>query len=257
MKTLPSIIAFFFIAHIAAAQTTLPGKPIGDPAKILKDGISLAYYNRDYLKTTEDFKAYNVAGHPITKSEFFRQFAAGSYLPMRLNSKSGNYYQLHKLTPNVSEDVHGVLQSYGQNGYRHFKMEGKRLPGLNYTDINGEVYNSRNTKGKIVVIKCWFLHCQACNEEIPALNNLVDQYKNRKDIVFVSLAFDPVDKLKTYVKTHVFKYALAHVPESYIEKQLGTNEYPTHYVVDKNGLIANVVNNADELAVALKTEAAK
>ncbi|MCO5946011.1 TlpA family protein disulfide reductase [Mucilaginibacter flavidus] len=257
MKTLLSIIAFFFTVHFTTAQTTLHGKPIGDPAKILKDGMSLAYYNRDYLKTSEDFKAYNTSGQPINKNEFFRQFATGNYLPMRLHSKSGNYYQLYKLAPSVSEDVHSVLQSYGQNGYKHFKMEGKRLPGLNYTDINGEVYKSHNTKGKIVVIKCWFLHCQACNEEIPALNNLVDQYKNRKDIVFVSLAFDPVDKLKAYMKTHVFKYALAHVPESYIEKQLGTNEYPTHYVVDKNGLIAKVVNNADELTVALKTEAAK
>ena len=257
MKTLFAIIVLLVTINLSVAQTTLPGKPLGDPTKILKDGISLAYYNRDYLKTTEEFKAYNSSGRPITKNEFFEHFATGNYLPMRLDTKTGNYYQLYKLKPKISTETRSTLQYYGKNGYNHFKMEGKKLPGLNYTDINGKGYNSRNTKGKIVVIKCWFLHCQACNEEIPALNNLVDQYKNRKDIVFVSLAFDPEEKLKTFMKTHVFKYALAYVPESYIEKQLGTNEYPTHYVVDKNGLIAKVVNNADELAAALKTEAAK
>lgn len=257
MKRFLVILAFVIAAKAVFAQNALPGKPLGEPNNILKDGVSFAYYNRDYLKTTADFKAYNTAGHAISKTEFFRMFASGNYLPMRLSSKDGNFYQLHKLSPKVSEDVRSMVQQYGKTAYAHFKMEGKKFPGLNYTDINGKVYNSQNTTGKIVVIKCWFLHCQACNEEIPALNILVDEYKNRNDVVFVSLAFDAEDKLKAFMKTHVFKYALAHVPESYIENQLGTNEYPTHYVVNKQGLIAKVVNDADELVAALKTEAGK
>lgn len=257
MRKFICLPVLLFIANIASAQTNLPGKPIGDPAKILKDGMSFAYYNRDYLKTTEDFKAYNQAGKAISKNEFFKMFATGDYLPMRLDAKSGNYYQLDKLGPKFNADQRSGLAQYGQIAYDHFKMEGKKFPGLNYKDVNGKVYDSQNTKGKIVVIKCWFLHCQACNEEIPQLNKMVDHYKNRKDIVFISLAFDPEAKLKAYLKTHEFKYALAHMPESYIEKQLGTNEYPTHYIVNKQGLIAKVVGGADELEVALKTEAAK
>jgi peroxiredoxin len=256
MKKLFQCLSFIFTINSAIAQTALPGKPLGDPAKILKNGLSLAYYNRDYLKTTENFTAYNSSAQAISKEEFFRLFATGNYLPMRL-SGSGNSYQLYKVSPKVRDRVCSTLSYYGKTGYAHYKMEGKKFPGLNYTDINGKVYNSENTRGKIVVIKCWFLHCQACNEEIPALNQLVDQYKNRKDVVFVSLAFDAEDKLKAFMKTHVFKYALAHVKESYIEKDLGTNEYPTHYVVNKQGLIAKVVGNADELTVALKNEASK
>lgn len=256
MKRLVYLLALLLIADTITAQNTLPGKPIGDPAQILKDGVSFAYYNRDYLKTTEDFKAYNQAGAAISRNEFFKMFATGNYLPMRLAVKSRNYYQLHKLAT-ASADLRSSLAQYGQIAYEHFKMEGKKFPGLNYKDVNGKVYNSQNTKGKIVVVKCWFLHCQACNEEIPALNILVDQYKNQKDIVFISLAFDPDAKLKAYMKSHIFKYALAHVPESYIEKQLGTNLYPTHYVVNKQGLIAKMVGTADELTMALKNEAGK
>jgi peroxiredoxin len=256
MKKTLYCLPLFFIINTVIAQSSFPGKPLGNPDRILKDGLSLAYYNRDYLKTTEDFTAYNASTHAISKEKFFQLFASGNYLPMRL-SGSGNHYQLYKLSPKVSDDVRSTLLYYGKTGYAHYKMEGKKFPGLNYKDINGKVYNSENTKGKIVVIKCWFLHCQACNEEIPALNQVVDQYKNRKDVVFVSLAFDPEDKLKAFMKTHVFKYALVHVKESYIEKDLGTNEYPTHYLVNKQGLIAKVVGNADELTVALKNEASK
>jgi thiol-disulfide isomerase/thioredoxin len=45
-------------------------------------------------------------------------------------------------------------------------------------------------KGKIVVIKCWYIHCAACIKEFPEVNNLVRKYKDRKDIIFISLAED-------------------------------------------------------------------
>jgi hypothetical protein len=33
---------------------------------------------------------------------------------------------------------------------------------------------------KIVVIKCWYIHCAACIKEFPEVNNLVRKYKDRK-----------------------------------------------------------------------------
>lgn len=251
------LVLVLITGKVLTAQSSLPGKPLVAPAKILKDGMAFLYYNRDYLRTSEDLKAYNTSGNAISKTEFFKAFASGDYLPVRLAPASGNYYKLYKLGPNVPDGERSTIKQYGTTANEHFKMEGKKFPGLNYKDINGKVYNSQNTKGKIVVVKCWFLHCQACNEEIPELNKMVNHYKGRNDIVFVSLAFDAEDKLKAYMKTHEFKYALAHVPESYMERQLGVTEYPTHYIVNKNGLIAKVVNEAGELEVALKTEAAK
>lgn len=257
MKYILHALSLCFVANIAFSQSALHSKPVVQPAKILKDDMTFLYYNRDYLKTTQDLKACNASGKIISKAGFFSAFASGDYLPVRLLPAGDNSYQLYKLGPKVPDGVRSTIKQYGATANAHFKQEGKKFPGLNYKDVNGKLYNSQNTTGKIVVIKCWFLHCQACNEEIPQLNRMVDQYKNRSDIVFVSLAFDAESKLKTYMRTHEFKYALAHVPESYIEKQLGTNEYPTHYIVNKQGLIAKVVNNADELEVALKTEAAR
>jgi translation initiation factor 2 beta subunit (eIF-2beta)/eIF-5 len=49
-----------------------------------------------------------------------------------------------------------------------------------------------------VVIKCWFIHCVACIEEFP-VNKMATKYKNRKDIVFISLAEDSPQELKTFL----------------------------------------------------------
>jgi hypothetical protein len=52
----------------------------------------------------------------------------------------------------------------------HFKMEGTPIPGFNFTDLNDKVYNQSTTRGKIVILKCWFIHCVACLKEFPELN---------------------------------------------------------------------------------------
>lgn len=256
LKITPNIIAIF-IGTFFSCQAP-PSQPIEQPSKILKDLMSFLYYNRDYLRLSEDFTAYDENMHSITKGQLLKAYASGKYLPLRLNSGvHGNVYKLYKLTSITSEEVSGTLANLGGTVYAHFLMEGKMLPGLNYTDINGTVYNRENTKGKIVVLKCWFLACQACNEEIPELNKMVDRYKNRKDVVFVSLITDPKVNVIAFSKKATFNYALAPVKESYIEKDLKINLYPTHIIINKQGLIAKVVNNPGELETALDHEASK
>lgn len=82
------------------------------------------------------------------------------------------------------------LKYKAEREYKNYQMEGKELPDFNFTDLDGTVYDKETTAGKIVVLKCWFIGCVPCVEEMPALNKLVNQYRNQKDIVFVSLAFD-------------------------------------------------------------------
>jgi peroxiredoxin len=253
-----TIYAFLLFMWAAFSCRANPGEPVEAPSKILKDGISFLYYNRDYLKLSQDFTAYDENMHSITKGQFLKTYASGKYLPLRLNTGlSGNAYKLYKLTPSVSEDIKSTIANLGGIVYKHFLMEGKVLPGLSYTDINGKVYNRENTKGKIVVVKCWFLACHACNEEIPELNKMVDRYKNRKDVVFISLATDPKYTLAAFARKTTFKYALVPVKESYIQGDLKINIYPTHIIINKQGLIAKVVNAPGELEVALDHESSK
>jgi len=257
MPRITSYVFFLFIG-MALSCDAKSSEPVEQPSKILKDVMSFMYYHRDYLKLSEDFTAYDENMHSISKGQLLKAYASGKYLPLRLNSGLGsNVYKLYKVNSSASEDIHGTLVNLGGIAYKHFLMEGKVLPGLNYTDINGKVYNRENTKGKIVVLKCWFLACNACNEEIPQLNKMVDRYKSRKDIVFVSLVTDPKYSLVAFSKKTTFNYALAPVKESYIQGDLKINMYPTHIIINKQGLIAKVVNDPSELETALGHEASK
>jgi len=93
-----------------------------------------------------------------------------------------------------------MLKQIGFTAYGCYQMEGKQFPKFHYVDLNGNTYTSENTKGKILVLKAWFISCKACVAEMPMLNKLTEEYKNRKDIVFVSIAWDSKKALEAFEK---------------------------------------------------------
>jgi peroxiredoxin len=134
----------------------------------------------------------------------------------------------------------------------HFKMEGIDIPEFNFTDLNGKVYNKSSTKGKIVILKCWFIHCVACVKEFPELNKLVDEYRQDTNIKFISLARDSKENLISFLKDRQFKYAVVPNSDNYVTHSLGIQEYPTHIFIDENGKIQKVVNSVDDLIAFLR-----
>ena len=92
---------------------------------------------------------------------------------------------------------------------------------------------------------------------MPALNDLVNQYKNRNDILFVSLAFDSKENLKFFLMQHPFNYAVVPGQQNYIMEELKIGSFPTHLIINKQGMIAKVVNDNVSLAATLGKEMLK
>lgn len=136
-------------------------------------------------------------------------------------------------------------------------MEGQQIPEFNFTDLNGNKYNTTTTKGKILLLKCWFINCIACVKEFPECNKLVDDYKDRNDVLFISLASDTRNELKKFLNTKVFKYAVIPQMDNYMTNQLNINMYPTHLLVGRTGKIIKVANSVEELEPFLKKEIEK
>ena len=111
--------------------------------------------------------------------------------------------------------------------------------------------------GKVVVLKCWFIHCLSCVQEMPELNEFVEKYKSKNDILFISLAFDSKEKLDSFLLTDKFSYAVLPVPQSFMEDSLKVSGYPTHFIIDKIGIIRKVVTDYHEMIPTLNNELSK
>ena len=165
-------------------------------------------------------------------------------------------YRLYSLDTSNKDIQNYIIQLAGDRLF-YYNMEGKELPNYQFEDIVGHKYNNLNTKGKTIVLRCWFIHCTACIKEFPELNKLVDNYKNRKDILFVSLAYDNKQDLKRFLKIHKFNYEVVPNQQTYMTDRLMIPSFPTHIIIGKDGKIRKAVTKYQDLLLALKKEILK
>jgi peroxiredoxin len=109
------------------------------------------------------------------------------------------------------------------------------LADFNLTDLQGNTYTKETLKGKVIVLNFWFIACQPCQKEMPQLNILVDEFKN-KDVAFLAPALDEKDKLEEFLQKKTFSYNIIPAANAYTT-QLKVASFPTHLIVDKTGVV--------------------
>lgn len=210
------------------------------------------YYN-DSIKLASKFKPLDTNLKEISKEVFLKSLCTGNYIPLRCSSnKRNNVYKLYELKQIADENISSTIKNIAQVELENFLKEGQEMKPFRFVDLNGNLFTSENTKGKIVVLKCWFINCKKCVEEMPELNKIVQQYKNRNDIVFVSLASDSDVALKKFLSKRNFDYAVVPNQKEFMDTTLNLEIYPTHFIINKRGTITKVVNDVKYVEEAIK-----
>lgn len=236
------LLLFLLLSTLGYGQVTGFTKPVIESNAITKDLMSWLYYERDHLEWSSDYIPLDSVFKEMDKNKFLGALAEGGFLPLKFTKENGVvYYQLHAVN-NLDESIADNIQRIALAQFRYAKLYGKELPSFNYVDLKGNVFNAETAKGKIVVINCWYISCGACVAEMPELNLLVDAYKERTDVLFVSLALDNAVEIKQFLKKHTFKYAIVPNKESYLTNELNIELYPTQIVVDRQSKIVKLID---------------
>lgn len=102
-------------------------------------------------------------------------------------------------------------------------------------NLDGDNIRLADMRGKALVLNFWYIGCAPCRIEMPGLNNLVREFKD-KDIVFIAFALDKEEDLKEFLKKTPFNYEI--VPNSLeIARKFGVRAFPTHIIINKEGRI--------------------
>jgi len=233
-------------------------KPLVEPESILKSLVNFLVYRENFVRLSEDFTPIDAEDKTIDRGNFLKALATGSYIPLRMVRSDSSYcYKLHPIPTTTDPGINRTIRDWGQLLYSYYQMEGKPLPRFGFTDLSGKTYTAENTKGKIIVIKCWFIGCVPCVKEMPALNKIVEKYQNRRDIEFVSLAMDPPKELNDFLKKREFRYATVPSQRDYLIDRIRITHYPTHIIINKQGLVSRILQTERELEIALEKEVAK
>lgn len=228
-----------------------------DPKALTKDFTTWYKYTYYNIQLSQNFIGLDIDSSNISKAAFLQKLAAQNVVALKTKIVSGQpVYRLFQPTT-ADENIKTAASQMAIRELAHFNMEGTPMPAFNFTDLNGRVYSNASAKGKLLLLKCWFIHCTACVKEFPRLNKLVDDNKDRKDILFVSLAMDTKEELAKFLETKEFKYATVPGMKDFMLSRLNITEFPTHLLIDRNGKIVKVVNSIEELVPFLQNEPAK
>lgn len=108
-------------------------------------------------------------------------------------------------------------------------------PEFSILDLDGKNVDLADLEGKVVVLNFWYVSCKPCIKEMPELNELVEKYAG-KGVVFLAFSTDKTAAVQQFLTQKTFNYRI--IPRSRnIAKKFGVFGYPSHYVIDKKGLV--------------------
>jgi thiol-disulfide isomerase/thioredoxin len=105
-------------------------------------------------------------------------------------------------------------------------------------DMNGNVTDVKDFKGKTIFLNLWATWCGPCRMEMPSIQSLYNQVDKDK-IVFIMLSIDrqgDADKVKGYIKDKEFTFPV-YMPASILPNQLQVGMIPSTFVIDPEGRI--------------------
>jgi peroxiredoxin/tetratricopeptide (TPR) repeat protein len=109
-------------------------------------------------------------------------------------------------------------------------------PAFEATTLDGAWVRLEDLRGKVVVLNFWFINCGPCRGEIPELNKIVDEFKDR--VRFLAFAVDSASALKDFLKENTFRYEIIPGESVKFAGDYPVEGYPTHFIIDQNGKIA-------------------
>lgn len=246
-----------FAPGCSPSESTLPPGPVAAARvdALTKDFDTWYRYTYYGVPLARDFQARDLNGQPLPKKAFLLRLATGRVLALRTGTDHQHpVYQLGAYPGGPDPAIRATSKQLADEALRNYAWEGRALPAFAWKDLNGVAYTPATTRGKIVVLKCWYTSCVACVDEFPATNALVDHYRPHPEVLFVSLALNEAKVLRAFLNGRAVKFAVVPTSKAYLTDTLGVVEYPTHFIIGRDGKIAKVTNRASDLAVALAKE---
>lgn len=220
-------------------------------AHLEADKMAWWIYHKKHIILSTAFSPLNINGKDISKQEFLETLDTGDFIALEVKDEAGNnYYQLRPLSEDAEQSISGTVEVEAYVALEHFLQEGKDFPTFEFNDLDGNQFTNESLEGKAIFLKTWFIACAPCIKEMPDLNEMVEKYTNREDVIFISLALDEPDALKQFLTKRKFDYKVVAEQSNYILESLVNLAYPTHYIIGPDGKVKKITNNFEELELA-------
>jgi thiol-disulfide isomerase/thioredoxin len=110
------------------------------------------------------------------------------------------------------------------------------------TGLDGRKLPLATLKGSVVVLDFWATWCQPCRAQHPLYDQVKERFKDRKDVVFLSVATDENPLLVApFLDQQKWSRSSVYLDDG-LQRLLQVNNIPTTIMIDKQGRVASRMN---------------
>ena len=233
------------MARFADHYFTLQAMKRGCTFDASRDGIEMTVFfpirglnENDYLKLQAIFTCKNNALHTAYLKKMTHMLSN--------NGCNNELLVIRKfIEENVaeSEEKEKIMALY--DSYATI-MPGIQAPDVAFKDAEGKKYTISDFKGKVIVIDVWATWCGSCLKNMPKFMELINSFKENKDVVFFTVSTDSdelKDKWLKAIEKHKMGEMLNLTPDrnstSHFEEKYFVSSVPRYIVIDKEGKIVS------------------
>lgn len=119
--------------------------------------------------------------------------------------------------------------------------DGKKVPSVQLTDLNGKPVNTANLSEKgPIVISFWATWCAPCKRELNTIHEVYEEWQKETGVTIVAVSIDD-EKTKAQVPLYVngkgWEYVVLLDPNWDFKRDMGVGNVPHTFLIDAEGNI--------------------
>jgi peroxiredoxin len=119
-----------------------------------------------------------------------------------------------------------------------FAKANSLAPDFTLYDLSGKKVTLSQFRSKVVILNFWSIWCGPCLAEMPSLNKLYLEFKDR-GLVVIAVAEDPAEKpVKSYIQEKGIEYTILMDKDKKVYFKYSLFGIPVTFLIDKKGVIA-------------------
>lgn len=137
----------------------------------------------------------------------------------------------------------GVLQSQAEALPSEEPQVGFLAPDLTLINMDGNVIRLSDLRGKNVVINYWVTWCVPCQEELPALDKISQEYQNNNLVVISinGIEQDQIEAVRQMVSEMGLTQTIALDENENFWQSYLVQFLPTSFFIDSQGIIRHIL----------------
>ena len=114
---------------------------------------------------------------------------------------------------------------------------GQAAPDFTLSDLNGKTVSLQSLRGKVVLLNFWATWCGPCVAEMPHLEKLHREYKN-KGVIILGIDDEEAEVAQNYLKQHGYTFNTLIDADKQVSKLYRISAIPQSFFITKDGMIA-------------------